>query len=135
MPRRIRLVPHLADDQLEARYRLARDLVERSHWHFLWLLAGGMTATAVTAVTGYFAYWIGQVARRYNHDGPVSAHDRRHRAGASTTTDLISGRPCVRSLDTRHDVCRELIGRSQAVDDQIRMLSDLLLPEIDLAEA
>src|SRR5215469_4323384 len=80
MPRRIRLEPHLTDDQLEAHYRQARDPVERSHWHFLWLLAGGMTATAVAAVTGYSAYWIGQVARRYIRAGPTSVRDRRHRA-------------------------------------------------------
>jgi hypothetical protein len=39
------------------------------------------------------------------------------------------------SLDTLHDVCRELIGRSQAVDDHIRVLRDLLLPPLGLAEA
>jgi transposase len=63
---------------LEARYRRARDPVERSRWHFLWLLAGGMTATAVAAVTGYSAYWIGQVARRSTRDGPDGVRDGRH---------------------------------------------------------
>jgi len=37
-----------------------------------------MTATAVAAVTGYSAYWIGQIARRYNTDGPDGVRDRRH---------------------------------------------------------
>src|SRR5215472_11874459 len=37
-----------------------------------------MTATAVAAVTGYSAYWIGQIARRYNADGPDGVRDRRH---------------------------------------------------------
>src|SRR5258707_9184354 len=78
MPRHIRLEPHLTDDELQDRYRRAADPVERSHWHFLWLLAGGMTATAVAAVTGYSAYWIGQIARRYNTDGPDGVRDRRH---------------------------------------------------------
>ena len=58
MPRHIHLEPHLTDDELQKRYRAAADPVERSHWHFLWLLAGGMTATAVAAVTDYSAYWI-----------------------------------------------------------------------------
>jgi hypothetical protein len=40
------------------------------------LLAGGMTVTAVAAVTGYSAYWIGQIAKRYNSDGPASMRDR-----------------------------------------------------------
>jgi transposase len=61
MPRRIRLQPHLTDKELCGRYRRAADPVERSHWHFLWLLAGGMTATAVAAVTSNSAYWIGQI--------------------------------------------------------------------------
>jgi transposase len=78
MPRRIHLEPHLTDDELQKRYRAAADPVERSHWHFLWLLASGMTATAVAAITGYSAYWIGQIARRYNTDGPDGVRDRRH---------------------------------------------------------
>jgi transposase len=78
MPRHIRLALYLTDDELHNRYRRTDDPVERSHWHFLWLLAGGMTATAVSAVTGYSAYWIGQIARRYNSDGPDGVRDRRH---------------------------------------------------------
>src|SRR5258708_14031221 len=81
MPRRICLEPHLTDDEPRDRYRRAADPVERSRWHCLWLLAGGMTATAVAAVTGYSAYWIGQIVRRYNRDGPDGVRDRRHRAG------------------------------------------------------
>src|SRR5215831_15217042 len=78
MPRRLHLEPHLTDDELHDRYRTAADPVERSHWHFLWLLAGGLTATAVAAVTGYSAYWIGRIAQRYNTDGPDGVRDRRH---------------------------------------------------------
>ncbi len=82
MPRHIHLEPYLNDDELHDRYRRADDPVERSHWHFLWLLARGMTATAVAAVTGYSAYWIGQIARRYNTGGPDAMRDRRHTACA-----------------------------------------------------
>src|SRR5258708_37453655 len=78
MPRRICLEPHLTDDELRDRYRRAADPVERSHCAFRGLLAGGMPATAVAAVTGYSAYWIGQIARRYNTDGPAGVRDRRH---------------------------------------------------------
>jgi hypothetical protein len=39
-----------------------------------------MTATAVAIVTGYSAYWIGQIARRYNADGPNGVRDQRHAA-------------------------------------------------------
>lgn len=85
MPRHIHLKPHLTDDELYKRYRHAADPVERSHWHFLWLLASGMTATAVAALTGYSAYWIGHIAQRYNTEGPDGVRDRRHA--------LCAGRP------------------------------------------
>src|SRR5262245_10315518 len=87
MPRRIHLEPHLTDEELHDRYRRVGDPVERTHWHFLWVLAGGMTATAVAVVTGYSAYWIGQIARRYNTDGPDGVRDRRHA--------LCAGRPAL----------------------------------------
>jgi len=79
MPRRIRLHPYLTDHELHERYRHAHDPVERSRWHFLWLLARGLTATAIARVTGYSAYWIGQIAHRYNTVGPDGVCDQRHR--------------------------------------------------------
>jgi transposase len=82
MPRHIHLEPHLTTHDLAARYRGCHDPVERSHWHFLWLLARGLSATAVARVTGYSAYWVGQIARRYNRDGPDGMRDRRHTAQA-----------------------------------------------------
>jgi hypothetical protein len=90
MPRRIHLKPHLTDDELHDRYRRADDPVEHSHWHFLWLLASGMTATAVAAVAGYSAYWIGQIARRYNADGPDSM---RNRGATRCVPDGLTYRP------------------------------------------
>jgi hypothetical protein len=78
MPHRIRLGPYLTDDELHDCYRGTHDPVERSHWHFLWLLAGGMTPTAAAAVTGYSAYWIGQIAWRYNINGTDGVRDRCH---------------------------------------------------------
>jgi transposase len=34
--------------------------------------------TAVAAVTGYSASWIGQLAKRSNTEGPAGMHNRRH---------------------------------------------------------
>src|SRR5690349_4731578 len=89
MSRRIRLEPYLADDELHDRYRRTSDPVERSRWHFLWLLAGGMTATAVARATGYSAYWIGQIARRYNRDGADGVRDRRHTRSTTLVRHLV----------------------------------------------
>src|SRR5690242_16155518 len=49
MARRIRLEPHLAVDELERRYRAAREPHERSWWQILWLLARGHIAREVAA--------------------------------------------------------------------------------------
>jgi hypothetical protein len=78
MARRIYLQPHVTVDDLERRYRAAKEPHERSWWQILWLLAQGRTATELASVTGYSAYWIGQLARRYNEQGPAGMHNRQH---------------------------------------------------------
>lgn len=83
MTRLISLEPHLAIDELEGRYRSAKDPVERSRWRFLWLLARGLTAKAVSSITGYSAYWIGRIAQRYNQQSP----DGGQRPPASVATE------------------------------------------------
>jgi hypothetical protein len=94
MPRRIRLEPHLTVDELERRYRGAKEPHERSWFQILWLLAKGQTATAIAASTGYSRYWIGQVARRYNAEGPTGMHNRRvtqsHRAALLLSPPLLA---------------------------------------------
>jgi transposase len=78
MARRIYLSPHLSVAELARRYRTAKEPHERTWWQILWLLAQGRTATALAAVTGYRAYWIGQIAKRYNEQGPAGMVNRRH---------------------------------------------------------
>lgn len=78
MARRIHLQPHLSVDELERRYRAAKEPHERTWWQLLWLLAQGRTATELSKVTGYRAYWIGQIAKRYNEQGPAGMVNRRH---------------------------------------------------------
>jgi transposase len=80
MSRRIRLVPHLEVDELERRYRAAKEPHERSWWQILWQLARGQTATQIAQTTGYSCYWIGQIARRYNQQGPAGMVNRHHAA-------------------------------------------------------
>jgi len=73
MSRSIHLKPHLSTDELGIRYRRTQDPVERSHWQFLWLLARGFTAKVIASITGYSAYWIGQIARCYNARGQTAS--------------------------------------------------------------
>lgn len=78
MSRHITLAPHLRAEELEARYRRASDGTERSRWQIIWLLAQGHPAYKVAEMTGYSAYWIGQLARRYNTEGATALGNRRH---------------------------------------------------------
>src|SRR2546430_16557327 len=78
MTRRIRLEPHVTVDELERRYRAAKEPHERSWYQILWLLAKGQVARAIAESTGYSRYWIGQVARRYNQQGPEGMVNRQY---------------------------------------------------------
>jgi transposase len=78
MGRHLHLQPHLSVEELERRYRTAKEPHERTWWQILWLLAQGHTATELSRVIGYRAYWIGQIARRYNEQGPEAMVNRRH---------------------------------------------------------
>jgi transposase len=69
---------HLSIEELETRYRKAKDAVERSHWQIIWLLAQGMATNAIAEVTSYCPTWIRTLAHRYNDEGPHGLLDRRH---------------------------------------------------------
>lgn len=78
MARRIRLATHLSVDELEQRYRAAHEPHERTWWQILWLLARGQLAKDIAESTGYTRTWIGQIARRYNEQGPAGMVNRQH---------------------------------------------------------
>ncbi len=75
---RIKLASHLSVAELEQRYRRSGEPTERSRWQIIWLLSKGQLAREVADSTGYSAYWIGQIARRYNAEGPGGMVNRRH---------------------------------------------------------
>ena len=77
--KRIKLQDHLSVAELEQRYRNATDVVARSQWQIVWLLAQGHTPAAVAELTAYSTNWIYALLRRYNADGPTGVGDRRHR--------------------------------------------------------
>jgi transposase len=78
MPAHINLQAHLTSTELEQRYRAAKEPNERSWWQILWLLSQDRTGREVATVTGYSPYWIGQIAKRYNTEGPDGMRNRRH---------------------------------------------------------
>lgn len=88
--RRIQLVSDLTTDELEARYRRAHEPTERRWWQILWLLSRDQTAKLVTESTGYSRYWIGQIAKRYNAEGPAGMVNRQHTRERRTLLLLLS---------------------------------------------
>jgi transposase len=57
---------------------VAHEPHERRWWQILWLLAKGQTATTIAESTGYNRGWIGQIAKRYNTEGPAGMVNRQH---------------------------------------------------------
>ena len=70
--------PHATTEQLEERYRKAKDPVERSHYQIVWLLGEGKGTEEVCEVTGYSVGWVRKIARRYNEGGADALGDGRH---------------------------------------------------------
>jgi transposase len=85
---RFAVAAHLSAEELGARYRAARDPVERSRWQMIWLLVSGRSLGEVAAVTGYSTRWIREVVRHSNSDGAAALADQRHaNAGAAPLLD------------------------------------------------
>ena len=90
MPKTIKLEPHLSSEELENRYRKAKDPVLRSHYQILWLISEGKTTTRVIEATGYSRGWIHQLARRYNEGGPKALGDHRHQNPGGRDRTLLN---------------------------------------------
>src|SRR5579863_3940334 len=80
MARHIKLTTTLSVDELERRYRGASEGIERSHWQIIWLLAQGHPAYEVAQMTGYSAYWVGQIAKRFSDEGEEALVNHRQRS-------------------------------------------------------
>lgn len=92
MPKKIELRPHLSAEELENRYRDAKDPVERGHHQIVWLIARGKTTTEVMEVTGYGRGWVQRLSRRYNEGEPEALGDRGHRNPGATDRALLNPR-------------------------------------------
>ena len=76
-----RIVEHLPIEELEARYRAARDVTEARHFQAIWLLAQGRTVLEVAEVLAFVPRWVERLAARPNASGPGALGDRRRRNG------------------------------------------------------
>ena len=70
-------------EELEARFRAAKYVVERSHCQVVWLLAKGRSTSEVAEIVALSPRWVNKLARRYEAEGAEALGDRRRRnAGA-----------------------------------------------------
>jgi transposase len=86
-----RIVEHVSVEDLEARYRAARDVTEARHAQAIWLLAQGRTVLEVAEVLAFAPRWVTRLAARYNACGPAALGDGRRRNGkaASLLTEEV----------------------------------------------
>lgn len=97
---RFGVADHLGLEGLTARYRAARDPVERGRWQMVRLLVAGRSLAEVADVTGYSTRWVRAVVRRYNADGPDGLADRRHaNPGAAPLLDADGRQALEAALD------------------------------------
>lgn len=90
MPKRITIAPHLSVEELEQRYRKAKDPLLRSHYQIIWLLAQGRRTEEVAPITGYSRNWIYELVWGYNRIGPDTLGDgRHHNPGAKPLLDDV----------------------------------------------
>ncbi len=99
--------PHASTQELEHRYRKAKDPVERSHFQIVWLLAEGRTTKEVCEVTGYSPGWVRKIARRYNERGVDGLGDRRHQNPGARQRALLDE-------EGQEELRAALVGRAPA---------------------
>ncbi len=77
MARTITLANHLSSDELRHWYKAAGTPAEARHYHALWLISAGATATAAAKTVGLSDKWVRLLVQRFNQHGPTGLTDRR----------------------------------------------------------
>jgi len=87
----VMVADHLSVSELEACYRSSSQIVAKSHYHAIWLVAKGRSIREVAEVLGFAPRWVELLVARYNADGPGSLGDLRRGNGrpARILTDEV----------------------------------------------
>ncbi|MGH2478583.1 MAG: winged helix-turn-helix domain-containing protein [Ktedonobacteraceae bacterium] len=83
MGKRVKIQTEYTAEELHERYRHAKDAVERTHWHILWLAREGKTPQVIAELLGYTARWVRMVIGRWNRRGEEGIRDHRQDADGS----------------------------------------------------
>ena len=83
MGKRVRIQTDYTAEELHERYRHAKDPIERTHWHILWLAKEGKTPQVIAELLGYTARWVRTVIGRWNAQGEAGIRDHRHEIDVS----------------------------------------------------
>jgi transposase len=83
---------NLTAEELEARFRDAQTVVERTHFQVIWLLAKGRSTRETAEITAISERWVSKLSERYE----------RH--GAAALGDLRRGNPGARPLLSDEDL-------------------------------
>ena len=71
-------------EELEQRFRAAKDVVERSHFQAIWLLAKGHSTAEVAEIVALTPRWVNKLARRYEapprREAPPPRQESRDRS-------------------------------------------------------
>lgn len=69
MAKRVEVKTELTVEALQKKYRKAKDLAERTHWHILWLVKEGHRPREVAEPLGYTTGWVRAIVRPWNEAG------------------------------------------------------------------
>ena len=83
MGKRVKIQTEYTAEALHERYRQAKDAVERTHWHILWLAKEGKTPQTIAEQLGYTARWVRTVIGRWNTQGEAGIREHRHEIDVS----------------------------------------------------
>jgi transposase len=99
MAKRVIIQTELTTEELHERYRSATNVVERMHWHILWLMKEGHTPDEIAFMLGYTARWVRTMVQRWNKAGEQGIRDQRR---------TLPGAPCLLTAEQEKELDQAL---------------------------
>ncbi len=95
MPKKVKLVDYLAEDELKQKYRTCRDRVESRRWHLLWKISQSWTIKDSAAAVGISYEYAREIVRKYNVEGIKSVANKRRKVKAQGRPALLNSEQLV----------------------------------------